>query len=78
MSALPKRADIALRELEVPFVPRGDMASHLQMKEAASVGCLFSHTGAYLGPSLHADGGIHRERGHARDRVDRPGVEPPL
>jgi hypothetical protein len=28
-------------------VPRGDMASHLQMKEAAPVGGLFSHTGAY-------------------------------
>jgi excinuclease ABC subunit A len=38
---------------------------------------LYAKIGRLFCPSLYADGGIHRERGDARDRVDRPGVEPP-
>jgi len=47
-------------------------------KRPPQLAASFPILGAYLGPSLYPDGGIHRERGDARDRVDRPGVEPPL
>ena len=43
-------------------------------KSSASVGCLFSHTRARLCKQMAR----YIENADARDRVDRPGVEPPL